>query len=186
MKNEIVVLGSTGSIGTTTLSVIKKQNFHIKLLSTDKNVNLLFKQAIQYKVKDVIIEDKKKYKKYKEVFKKNKINLHLGLINIKNILSNKVNFCVNSISGIDGLKPTLDIIPLTNNILIANKESIICGWHLIQSKLKNNKTNFIPIDSEHFSIWKLINQNNTSDINKIILTASGGPFLKKKLKNIIT
>ena len=63
---------------------------------------------------------------------------------------------MNSISGIDGLEPTLKIIPFTKNILIANKESIICGWDLIKKKLKKYNTNFIPIDSEHFSIWKLI------------------------------
>ncbi len=87
----------------------------------------------------------------------------------------------------EGLEPTLNIIPFTEKILIANKESIICGWHLIQKKLKKSKTKFIPIDSEHFSIWKLMHNDNYSNINKIVLTASGGPFLhklKKKLVNV--
>ena len=192
MNKEIIILGSTGSIGTTTLSVIKKQNFKISLLTTDKNAKKLLNQAISFKVKNVIIEDEVQYKKYKSSFNKNKIKIYLGLINLKKILKKKVNYCVNSISGIDGLLPTLDVIPFTQNILIANKESIICGWHLIKKKLIKHKVNFIPIDSEHFSIWSLI-KNDNHLISKIYLTASGGPFLntsKKKLnyadvKNVI-
>ncbi len=187
MNKEIIILGSTGSIGTSTLSVIKKDNFKIRLLSSHKNAKKLLNQAILYKVRDVIIEDEIQYRKYKILFKKNKIRIHLGLVNLKKIFKKRVDYCINSISGIDGLIPTLDIIPFTQNILIANKESIICGWHLIKKKLIKYKTNFIPIDSEHFSIWKLIKNDNYSDINKIILTASGGPFLNKsinKIKNI--
>ena len=184
MNKEIIILGSTGSIGTTALAVINKQNFKVRLLSSDKNAVKLLKQAISFKVKDVIIEDKAQYIKYKVLFNKNKIRIYLGLINLKKILKKKVNYCINSISGIDGLLPTLEVIPFTENILIANKESIICGWHLIKKKIIRYKVNFVPIDSEHFSIWKLIKNENYSEINKIILTASGGPFLKKKIKEI--
>ncbi len=91
---------------------------------------------------------------------------------------------VNGISGIAGLEPTLKIIKYTNNLAIANKESIICGWKFILSELKKYKTNFIPLDSEHFSIWTLINKEKTKNIKKIYLTASGGPFLNKKLDKI--
>ena len=189
MNKEMIILGSTGSIGTTTLSVIKKENFKICLLSSHKNAKKLLNQAILFKVRDVIIEDETQYRKYKILFNKNKIKIHLGLSNLKKFLKKKflkkkINYCINSITGIDGLIPTLDIIPFTQNILIANKESIICGWHLIKKKLVKYETNFIPIDSEHFSIWKLIKNDNYSDINKIILTASGGPFLKKSTKEI--
>ena len=76
------------------------------------------------------------------------------------------------------------MIPFTKNILIANKESIICGWSFIEKKLEFYKTNFIPLDSEHFSIWQLIKNEHESQIEKVILTASGGPFLKKSYKNI--
>ena len=187
MSKDIIILGSTGSIGTTTLSVIKKNNFKVRLLSSRKNTKKLLNQAILFKVSDVIIEDEIQYRKYKDLFNKNKIRIHLGLVNLRKIVKKKIDYCVNSITGIDGLTPTLDVIPFSQNILIANKESIICGWHLIKKKLIEYKTNFIPIDSEHFSIWKLIKNDNYSDINKIILTASGGPFLKKsskKIKNI--
>ena len=184
MNKEIIILGSTGSIGTTALAVIKKQNFKVRLLTSEKNALKLLKQAISFKVKNVIIEDVAQYKKYKGLFNKNKIRIYLGLINLKKILKKKVNYCINSISGIDGLLPALEVIPFTENILIANKESIICGWHLIKKKLIKYRVNFIPIDSEHFSIWKLIKNENKSEINNIILTASGGPFLKKKINEI--
>ncbi len=188
MIKTIAILGSTGSIGTSVLKSIKNnKNFKVNLLSTNNNAKKALVQAIKYKVKDVIIEDKKKYYDYKNNFSKKKINLHLGLKNINNILKKKITFCVNSITGIYGLEPTIKIIPLTKYILIANKESIICGWDLIKKKLKKYNTTFIPIDSEHFSIWELIKSENHNHIEKIILTASGGPFLnipKRKFKNI--
>ena len=187
MKKKIIILGSTGSIGKTVLKNINNQNFKIILLSTNKSVKKLFKQAILYKVKNVIIEDEQRFKNNKYLFYKNNINAYHGLKNIKKIVKVKSDYCVNSISGINGLKPTLDVIPLTKNILIANKESIICGWNLIKIKLKKNKTKFIPIDSEHFSIFSLIKDDKLSEVKQIIITASGGPFLntpRSRISNI--
>ena len=185
MINRIAILGSTGSIGTSTLNSIKKNNkFKIILLSANQNIKKLLKQSIGFKVKDAIIESEDKYFKYKYVFKKKGINLHLGINNIDKIINKKLSFAINSISGIDGLEPTLKIIPLTDKLLIANKESIICAWELIQKKLDKFKTKFIPLDSEHFSIWKLIRNEQIDTIDKIILTASGGPFLNKTRNQI--
>ena len=188
MVNDIVILGSTGSIGNSVLDSIKFQkNFKVKLLTTNKNSKKVLNQAIIYNVKDVIIENEKEFKKNREIFKKKKINLYLGIRNINKIIKNKVKYSINAISGINGLEPTLKIISKSENILIANKESIICGWHLINKKLIKYKTNFIPIDSEHYSIWELIKQDNPKNVEKVILTASGGPFLnmpKNKIINI--
>ena len=94
---------------------------------------------------------------------------------------------MSAISGFEGLKPTLDIIEFTKTIAIANKESIICGWNLINKKIIKHKTFFIPIDSEHFSIWSLINNVKTNNIEKVFITASGGPFRNyplNRFKNI--
>ena len=91
---------------------------------------------------------------------------------------------MNAISGLDGLEPTLRIIKHTNNIAIANKESIICGWNLIKKKLDLNKTNFIPVDSEHFTIWYAVKNNQITNIENILITASGGSLLKVPLKEI--
>ena len=186
MIKDLIILGSTGSIGQSTLkSIINDKSFKIRLLTTNKNLKNVYNQALDYKVKNVIVEDKIEFNKYKIKFKKKKINLYLGIKNIKKIIKKKVTYCINAISGIDGLYPTLKAIPLTENILIANKESIICGWKLISKNLKKYKTNFIPIDSEHFSIWKLIANEKKETIDKIVLTASGGPFLNKSKKKII-
>ena len=87
------------------------------------------------------------------------------------------------IIGFYGLRPTLDVIEITKKIAIANKESIICGWSLINKRLKKSKTEFLPIDSEHFSINELIENKKKENIHKIYLTASGGPFLKKNINN---
>ena len=91
---------------------------------------------------------------------------------------------INAISGIDGLEPSLQIISHTKNLAIANKESIICGWKFLNKKLKQNRTNFIPLDSEHFSIWKLLKGEKVENINAVYLTASGGPFLNKKIESV--
>ena len=188
MIKKIIILGSTGSIGTSALNCLKNSNdYKVELLSTNKNVKKILDQAILFNVKNVIIEDKDSFIKFREKFKRHNIFLHHGLININKIIKKKVNYCINSISGLSGLEPTLKVIPLTKNILIANKESIICGWDLIFNQLKKYKTNFIPLDSEHFSIWNLIKNENHNEIQRIVLTASGGPFLNmssKKLANI--
>ena len=188
MTKDLIILGSTGSIGQTVLKSIRNnKSFRVKLLSANKNIIKLLYQAIKFNVKNVIIEDYKKYIKYLQIFKKKKIKLHLGIRNIDKIITKKVTYSIISISGINGLEPTLKLIPFSSNILIANKESIICGWSLINKSLKKNKTKFIPIDSEHFSILQLIKGEDKKYIDKIILTASGGPFLNiptKKLKNI--
>ena len=186
MIKDVIILGSTGSIGSSSLISIKNnRNYKIKLLSTKKNINKIFKQAIQFGVKNVVIEDENYFKKYNKIFKKKNINLHLGIKNINKIIKKKVSYCISSISGIQGLEPTLKAIPLTDNILVANKESIICGWELIKKQLNKYDTKFIPLDSEHFSILQLIKDEKKNDIEKIILTASGGPFLNVPLKKII-
>ncbi len=179
---KIIILGSTGSIGKQTLEIIKKdkKNFKIILLSTDKNISLISKQIKIFKVKNIVVTNKKKYETLKKKFKK--INIFPNFKNIDKKLKIKADYTMSAISGIDGLRPTLSIIKKTKRIAIANKESIICGWELIQKKLKKYKTEFIPVDSEHFSIWSVINNQHKSNIEKIILTASGGPFLNKKIK----
>ena len=183
MKKKIAILGSTGSIGATTLNIVKKnrQDLSVVLLSTNKNIRKIYKQSKYFNVKNVIITDEKKYFIWKKKFTKKTIRVFNDFDNFKKIFKKKIDYSINAITGIDGLKPTLKIIKYTKKIAIANKESIICGWNLIDKELKKNKTKFIPVDSEHFSIFKLIKNLSENNIKKIILTASGGPFLKKKV-----
>jgi len=188
MKKKIIILGSTGSIGTTLIDIIKKnQNkFEVKLLTANKNTKLLLKQAKLLKVKNIIITNDKEFKKVTFKNKNKELKIFNNFNFLDKILNSKVDYTMSSISGLAGLEPTLKIIKYTKTIAIANKEAIICGWDLINGKIKRYKTNFIPVDSEHFSIWYAL-KNNFDKIEKIYLTASGGPFNKmsvKKFKNI--
>ena len=189
MKKKIAILGSTGSIGKTLIDIIKKdkKNFKIVLLSADENYKELLKQAKLFSVKNLIITNKRSYRKIKDKKISNKIKIFNDFESFKKIFKKKIYYTMSSISGIEGLKPTIEIIKYTKNIAIANKEAIICGWNLIEKELKKNKTNFIPVDSEHFSIWYALKGMDKKIIDKIYLTASGGPFLnypKKKFNTI--
>jgi 1-deoxy-D-xylulose-5-phosphate reductoisomerase len=186
MTKDIFLLGSTGSIGETTLKVIKKDksNFKVKLLSTNKNAEKVYKQAIQFGVKKVVIFDKKSYLNNFKKFKGKKIKIFLTIKEALKKNKKKSFLTVNGIAGIEGLEPTLDIIKYSNNLAMANKESIICGWQFIRKELQKRHTRFVPLDSEHFSISSLIKDESKKNIKKIYLTASGGPFLYKNLKNI--
>ncbi len=187
MTYKISILGSTGSIGITTLNIIKKnkKNFHIQLLSTNNNVKKIYQQANEFNVKNVIVTNNKKYLLWRNKFKKKKINIFNNFDCFKKILKKKLDYTIIAISGIEGLYPTIKIIKHTKKIAVANKESIICGWNLIKKELAKNNTKFIPVDSEHFSIFRLINKESKLKINKIIITASGGPFLNKNINNKI-
>ena len=189
MKTKIAILGSTGSIGKTLLDIIRKdrKNFEIILLTADKNFKLLLKQAREFKVKNLIITNKKKFDLIKNDTIKLNFNVYNNFVNFSKIFTNKVDYTMSSITGINGLEPTLKIIKYSKRIAIANKESIICGWNLIKKELKKNNTDFIPVDSEHFSLWYGIQNLDINNIEKIFLTASGGPFNNlplNKFKNI--
>ena len=185
MKKKIVILGSTGSIGKTLFNILEKdkKNFNILLLSTNKNVNLLLKQVKIFDVKNIIITDKKIFFRTKKKLIKSRISVYNNFEKFNKIFkSKKIDYTMNSISGLNGLEPTLHIIKYSKKIAIANKESIICGWSLILKELKKNKTKFIPIDSEHFSVWSLVNSTKEKNVEKVYITASGGPFLNYPLK----
>ena len=184
MKFKIAILGSTGSIGDHTLDIIRKdrKNFEVVLLTANKNYKKLIKQAKDFKVRNILIYNDKYYEYLKEKFKNKKINIFSGKNKLNEIFNKKIDYTMCAISGLDGLKPTLEAIKFSKTIGIANKESIICGWYLIKKKLIKYNTKFIPIDSEHFSIWNLTREYSNHDIEEIILTASGGPLLNSPIR----
>ena len=188
---KIAIFGSTGSIGSSLLKIIKddQKNFKIELLTVNKNYKKLIKQVKLFNVRNVIVTDYNSFLITTKLLKNAKVKVFNNFDSLNKIFNtnNKIDYSMCAISGFKGLKPTLDIIKFTKTIAIANKESIICGWNLIKKDLKKNKTYFIPVDSEHFSIWSLLDDNKKNNFEKIYITASGGPFNKlplQKFKNI--
>ena len=189
MKKKVAILGSTSSIGKSLLDIISKdqKKFKIELLTANTNYKDLINQAKKFNVRNIIITDPDSYRKVKKDNKSKEINILQNFDNLKKILPKKIDYVMSAISGIEGLLPTYEIIKYTKLIAIANKESIVCGWSLIKKELKKNKTIFIPVDSEHFSIFSLIQNSEIDDIEKVYITASGGPFMnlpKSEFKKI--
>ena len=183
MKKKIAILGSTGSIGKSTIDILRKdkKNFDVVLLTTNNNYREILKQAKEFKARNIIINNKKHFLALKKKLRNNKINIFNNFQSFNNKFKSKIDFSMSAISGLEGLKPTLDLIKFSKTIAIANKESIICAWNLIQQRLNKYKTKFIPVDSEHFSIWSLLDGNSSNSLEEVIITASGGPFLKLSL-----
>ena len=183
MKKKIAILGSTGSIGRATLDILKKNkaNFQVILLTANSNYKIILKQIKEFQPKYFIINDNDVYKKIKK-----KINLKKNKVQIINKFKNfnfniKFDITISAIVGIAGLEPTIQFTKISKKILLANKETIICGWHILKKISKNQKT-IIPIDSEHFSIYELTKNTKDEDIEKIYITGSGGPFLRIPLR----
>ena len=185
MKKNVSILGSTGSIGLSSLTIFskKKNLFSINILAANKNYKLICKQINQFKPKIFIINDLKIFKKVKTKFKSKKIVI-LNDIQSKKINFKKSDITIAAIPGIAGLSPTIEMIKKSRKMLLANKESIVCGWNLIKKTALKNKTKIIPVDSEHFSIMKLLEKDKLKEIKKIYLTASGGPFLNFKISEL--
>ena len=183
MKKKIAILGSTGSIGKAALSIIKSDiyKYEIILLSANKNFDKISEQINKFKPKYFIINNFFVFKKVKRKYKNHKTKIIYKFKNLK-INQLKIDISICGIVGIAGLEPTINFTKISKKILLANKESIICGWHIIKKICLQKKTEIIPIDSEHFSINELTRDCNDDDIEKILITASGGPFLRKPLK----
>jgi 1-deoxy-D-xylulose-5-phosphate reductoisomerase len=186
-KKTIAILGSTGSIGQSTLELIKKSNeFEVKLLFANKNYFKIINQIRIFKPSIVIVNNENIFLKIKKKYQKKKIVVLNSITYIQKYIS-KVDVTVSAIPGIAGLEPTVLFTKISRRILLANKEAIICGWDLIKRNSIKYKTELVPIDSEHFSINMLLKNYSKDQVEKIYITASGGPFLKlnaNKFKNI--
>jgi len=182
MKKKIVILGSTGSIGQSTLELIKKSNnYKVELIMANKNYIKIISQIKVYKPRIIIIKNKNIFLKVKKKFNNKNLIILNDINNIQNYIKN-VDVTVAAIPGIAGLEPTMLFTMISKKILLANKEAIICGWNLIKNISNKYNTEIIPIDSEHFSINALLKNYLPHQIEKIYITASGGPFLKINIK----
>ncbi|APR98022.1 1-deoxy-D-xylulose-5-phosphate reductoisomerase [Wolbachia endosymbiont of Folsomia candida] len=183
---KVSVLGSTGSIGKKTVELLskRKKEYQVEALSAHSNFALLASQAKLLGAKYVAISDERFYKDLKENLLGTNIKIEVGSEGLANIASLPVDLSVVAIVGIAGLEPVMQIIESgTRVIALANKESIVCGGELLLKKAKEKNVQIIPIDSEHNAIFQVL-QNDSKCIEKVILTASGGPFLNYNLEQL--
>lgn len=183
---KISILGSTGSVGkkTTDLLLEKKEEYQVEALSAHSNFALLAHQAKLLNAKCVAISNENFYKDLKESLSGTNIKIEIGTEGLKNVASIPVDLSVIAVVGIAGLEPVMKVIESgTKAIALANKESIVCGGKLLLSNAKEKNVQVIPIDSEHNAIFQVL-QNDDRCVEKIILTASGGPFLNYNLEQL--
>ena len=181
MKN-IVVMGSTGSIGTQSLDVISKHNSHKVIgLTCHSNADLLFEQTIKYSPDFVAIDVIDSSHNLFNLCKENNIELITGSDASSNIPFNGLDLAINAIVGTPGLQPTIELVKNGIDIALSNKESLVLGGHIIMPLAYKKNVNIIPVDSEHSAIFQCLNGENQKELKKIILTGSGGPFLKKPI-----
>ena len=180
----ISILGSTGSVGTQTLSVINqnKDQFKVESLSCNQNADMLFEQVQKFMPQKIAINSIRSDHPLKIFCKNNNIELIIGN-NSSAIMSQfkDIDLVVNSIVGSDGLLSTLNTVNNNIDLALSNKESLVLGGHLIMPIVKKNSSNLIPVDSEHSAIFQCLHGEQKSSVKKIILTGSGGPFLNKKI-----
>jgi len=189
-KKNIAVLGSTGSIGKQTLEVVESHpgSFSVFILSCNQNHGLLYRQSLAFKPRYVVINSMTGYRFLKKKLKGSGTSVFLGISDLCELMeAPELDLVITAIVGSAGLLPTIAAIKAQKNIALANKEALVVAGELIMRLAAAHNSSIIPIDSEHSAIFQCLVGEKSSTINKLILTASGGPFLNKSLsefKNI--
>ena len=182
MKKNVFVMGSTGSIGVQSLDVISKSNSHKVIgLSCYSNSELLLDQIKEHQPQIVAIDKIDSSHELFDYCHHNDIKVYNGENSSSKIPFQNIDLAINAIVGTSGLKPTVELIKNGIDIALSNKESLVLGGHFIMPLAKKNNVKIIPVDSEHSAIFQCLHGENHSDLKKIILTGSGGPFLEKPL-----
>jgi 1-deoxy-D-xylulose-5-phosphate reductoisomerase len=182
MKKRIAILGSTGSIGTQALEVVKAHpdSLEVEVLTAHCNADLLIQQALEYKPNSVVIGAEKLYKKVSEALQPHNIKVYAGDDSISQIVeSNEIDIVLAAIVGFAGLKSTLKAIEAKKTIALANKETMVVAGQLVTKLAQENAVNILPVDSEHSAIFQCLVGEFHNPVEKIYLTASGGPFKGK-------
>ncbi len=186
MQKNIAILGSTGSIGTQTLDVVKANSdkLTVEVLTSNTNADLLIKQAQEFNPNAVVIADDKQYHKVKDALQNTDVKVYAGEDALSQVVQmNTVDTVVTAIVGYAGLKPTISAIKAKKAIALANKETLVVAGELINKLCEEYSVPLIPIDSEHSAIFQCL-VGEPDKIEKIILTASGGPFRGKSLQEL--
>ncbi len=187
MKRQIAILGSTGSIGTQALDVIREHSdrFEVYALTANNQVDLLIRQAREFMPEMVVIANEEKYEQLKEALSDLPIKVWSGSDAIAQVVqAEPVHMVLTAMVGYSGLKPTIEAIKAGKAIALANKETLVVAGELITQLALEYKTPILPVDSEHSAIFQCLVGEGDNPIEKIILTASGGPFRKFSLKEL--
>lgn len=182
MKKRIAILGSTGSIGTQALEVISgfPGKFEVEILTARNNADLLIEQSIRHLPNMVVIGNEDRYQIVKDALQHYPIKVFSGEDSIAQVVSSdSVDLVLTAMVGFSGLKPTLEAIRSGKNIALANKETLVVAGELIINEAIEKRVNIIPVDSEHSAIFQSLTGEGINEIEKLILTASGGPFRGK-------
>lgn len=183
----LVILGSTGSIGTQALEVCRRDGYKVNALAAGGNIELLEKQAREFKVKAVAVFNEEKAKELKIKLSDTDIKVFSGIGGVCEIASIEADIALNAIVGIAGLRPTLAAIESGKDIALANKETLVTGGDIVNAKAREKGVKILPVDSEHSAIFQSLQGSPQKSLRKILLTASGGPFYKKtraELENV--
>jgi len=187
-KKNIAILGSTGSIGTQTLDVVKNNPdlFDIEVITANNNAELLIKQAIEFQPNFVIIANEARYKQVSDALSSYPIKVFAGNKSIEQIVEVKeIDIVLTAMVGFAGLLPTVNAIKHKKNIALANKETLVVAGDIISKLVKENEVNILPVDSEHSAIFQCLAGEFHNEIEKIYLTASGGPFRTKTFEELV-
>ncbi|MEY7999613.1 1-deoxy-D-xylulose-5-phosphate reductoisomerase [Clostridium sp. Mt-5] len=187
---KISILGTTGSIGTQTLDVLRKdrENFQLIGVSANSNAEKLLHIVEEFKPSYAVLTEKKAYLKFKEYFSNKSTNLKIlfGTEGLNTIASlPEIDMVVTSVMGMCGLIPTIKAIESGKNIALANKETLVVGGELVTKLAEKNNVSLIPVDSEHGAIFQCLQGNKHSDVENLLITASGGPFRGKSRKQLL-
>jgi len=186
-RKKIAILGSTGSIGTQALEVIEEHTdkFEIEVLTSNNNADLLIEQALKFKPNTVVIANEDHYKKVEEILWEHDIKVFAGADALAQVVEmDSINIVLTALVGYAGLKPTINAIKAKKTIALANKETLVVAGELITKLARENSVHIYPVDSEHSAIFQCLTGEFQNPIEKIYLTASGGPFRGKKTEEL--
>ena len=189
MKRTLAILGSTGSIGTQALEVVSEHSdlFEVYALTANNNVDLLIDQARKYMPEVVVVANEQKYPELKEALEDLPIKVWAGSEAISQVVqSEPIDMVLTAMVGYSGLKPTIAAIRAGKAIALANKETLVVAGELITSLAAENKTAILPVDSEHSAIFQCLVGEWDNTVEKILLTASGGPFRTKTMEELLS
>ncbi len=187
-KKHLAILGSTGSIGTQALEVIREHSdhFQVEVLTARRNADLLIQQALEFKPNAVVITEESFYKKVSDALFSEGIKVYTGESALCDVVQMEdVHMVLTAMVGFAGLKPTIAAIKAKKHIALANKETLVVAGELITKLALENQVNIFPVDSEHSAIFQCLVGEQYNEIEKIYLTASGGPFRGKKREDLL-